>query len=618
MSKNIKYLSMFFGALFLFAIKVNAAPSITSVEHKEKDLYYVKANANGSTIKRYIVGTSLKSAISFNTSYDETYITVPNGTFYIWVESTSGETSSPYTIYVTDSCSNTTAYNKTDTGSYERCFYRYSNGTEKVASEATAASCATGYNMDAAYTTISQNDCGNKNPGNYGLSYRFCKKTYDYKCVKVETSSSSGNGTNTDNSQASTANAKLSSLSISTGSLTPNFSPSTFSYAATTDQSAVTINATLANSTASFVNGYGPRTINLNYGTNTIEIRTQDGNTTNTYTIKIKRSDSRSSENTLSSLTISKGSLDPVFSSLTTSYTVMVDSDVDKVDIGATLSNSSSSFVENYGPRTVELNYGYTRAAIKVKSESGSVRTYSILFGRNGEGVSLEKNNKALLESLELSSGTLDFDSNTFDYNVSVTYDVTNINVEAKAMDESDEVVVTGGENLEADKLNEINVIVTSSDGKYTNTYTIYVIRKNEDLGVSNNSLLSNLSVEGYKIKFDAKVTDYTVKIKEDVSSLNITATPADDRATVTVEGNENLTNGSEIKIRVKAEDGSYTDYFIEVKRVGQGGNVFLTVIVVILIILVLAYLVLRAMGYKIYFNIGAVKDKIVGIFKRK
>ena len=50
---------------------------------------------------------------------------------------------------------------------------------------------------------------------------------------------------------------------------------------------------------------------------------------------------------------------------------------------------------------------------------------------------------------------------------------------------------------------------------------------------------------------------------------------------------------------------------------VGKGGNVFLTIIVVILIILALAYLVLRAMGYKIYLNFDAVKDKVKGIFKR-
>ena len=616
MNKKCRVLIMFIQiiGMFIFGSKVLAtAPEIDSVEHKDADLYSVKAKSNGSTIRRYIVGTSKTAAISFITSSTETYITVPNGTFYIWVENTSGETSTkPYLIHVTDSCSNTTAVDKTDTGHYERCFERYADGTEKATTTASGATCATGYNMDAAYSTISYNDCGNKRPSAAGLQFRYCTKRYAYKCTKI----GSGNASTGGNSQS--GNAKLSSLTISTGSLTPNFSASTYTYSATTSESTVTINATLASNSASFVNGYGPRTVNLNYGTNNIQIRTQDGNSTNTYTIKIKRSDGRSSANTLSSLSVSSGTLEPNFSALTNSYNVKVGSDVESVDIAATLADSGSSFVEGYGPRSVKINAGYTRAAVKVKAASGSVRTYTILFGKDGGDVELTKSDKATLESLELSSGTIDFDSMTFDYNISVPHDVTNIEVRAKAKNEKDNVVVTGGDNLQEDNLNEITVSVTSEDGEVTNTYTIYVTRKEEDLPISNNSLLSNLEIEGYKIKFDAKKNDYSINIKEGITQLVINATAADEKSTITIEGNENLTNGSKIKIRVTAEDGTYTDYFVEVKVVGKGGNVILTIFVIILIILVLAYLVLRAMGYKIYFNLDGIKDLISNLRKKK
>ena len=165
-----------------------------------------------------------------------------------------------------------------------------------------------------------------------------------------------------------------------------------------------------------------------------------------------------------------------------------------------------------------------------------------------------------------------------------------------------------------------------------TNVYTVYVTRKEEDLPISNNSLLSNLEIEGYKIKFDAKKTDYSINIKEGVSQLNINAVPSDEKSTITIEGNDNLTNGSKVKIRVTAEDGSFTDYFVEVKVVGKGGNVILTIFVILLIIeapsdklfevilliiAVLAYLVLRAMGYKIYFNLDGIKN-FISNFKKK
>ena len=607
-----------FIAMSMPSIVSAAKPSLTKVESKGDDLYYVEANANGGTISAYVVGETQSNALSFNTSATATYITVPNGTYKVWVKNTAGEYSDPTMIVVTTSCNNTAAFNKTDTGTYERCYERYSDGTEKPAITAGGASCAPGYNLATAYSTTSYSDCGNKkNPSTVGLPFRFCKKVFDYKCVKVS-SSSSGSGSSS--SSAATGNARLSSLSISTGSLTPNFSGSTYVYSATTSESSVTISATLANSSASFENGYGPRTVKLNYGTNNILIKTKDGATTATYTIKIKRADGRSSTNTLSNLTVSTGELSPAFSSLTNNYEVQLDSNVENVDIGASLTDSKSSFVEGFGPRNVKINDGFTRATVKVKSESGSVRTYTITFGKDGvsSGNEGSTNGKALLKSLELSEGTIDFNSTTFDYNISVPYDVTNIAVSAIAENEKDGVVVTGGENLEANALNEITIVVTSADGTASNTYTVYVIRKEEDLTVSTNSLLKDLIINGYKIKFDAGTTEYSINLKDGESALDITAVPSDDKSTITIDGNEKLQHGSQVKIRVTAEDGTFTDYIINIKNVGKGGNVFLTIIVILLIVVALAYLVLRAMGYKIYLNFGAAKDKVTSLFNRR
>lgn len=619
MNKKIKLLIFTIQLLVVMLLgnKVLAAPSVTDIRYVENDLYYVTANANGGTIKKFVVGKSVNNAISFNTSSTSTYITVPNGEWNVWVVNTSDEYSAPKSFSVTRSCKNTTAEGKTDTGSYERCYERYANGTEKATTTASGATCAVGYNMDAAYSTIYYNDCGNKNISNTGLPYRYCSKKYNYKCIKA----SSGNASSSSKSgTSSTGNAKLSSLSISTGSLSPNFSSSTYSYSATTSASSVTVSATLASGSASFISGYGPREVALNYGTNTIQIKTQDGNTTNSYTIRIKRSDGRSSTNTLSSLSVSNGELQPSFTPLTNSYTVQVADGTESVEISAALSDASSSFVEGYGPRTVKLDSGLTRAAIKVKSQSGNVRTYTLTIGTSG-GIENggANSDKALLESLELSAGTIDFDSHTFDYNISVPNDVTNISVRAKKLNSNDkDPIVAGGDNLEEDKLNEITVSVTSEDGEVTNVYTIYVTRKEEDLPISNNSLLSSLDIENYKIKFDAKKTEYSINIKEGVKELNINAVPSDEKSTLSIEGNENLTNGSKVKIRVTAEDGSFTDYTIEVKVVGKGGNVILTILVIILIIAVLAYLVLRAMGYKIYFNVDGIKQFIANLRRKK
>ena len=625
MNKKLKFLVMFIQAigLFMFSSHVMAtAPAVINVRRIESDLYYVTATANGGTMKKFVVGSTVNNAIVFKTASEGTYITVPNGEFNVWAVNTADEYSAAYKITVSGSCKNTTAENKTGTGSYERCYEKYANGVERATTTASGATCATGYNMDAAYSTIYYNDCGNKNVTNTGLPYRYCSKKYNYKCIKTTNGNASSSRSSKSGSSAASGNAKLSSLSISTGSLSPNFSSSTYTYSATTSAASVDVKATLASGSASFMSGYGPRTVNLNYGSNSILIKTQDGNTINTYTIRIKRTDGRSSVNTLSSLSVSNGSLEPNFSSLTNTYNVKIGNDVNSVDISANLSDASSSYVDGFGPRTVATTSSLTRAAIKVKSQSGNVRTYTLVIGKEGgtEGGSesgTQSTDKAILESLELSAGIIDFDSYSFDYNISVPNDVNNISVKAKAKNSRDKVEVAGGDNLEADKLNEITITVTAEDESLTNVYTVYVTRKEEDLPISNNSLLSNLEIEGYKIKFDAKKTDYSINIKEGVSQLNINAVPSDEKSTITIEGNDNLTNGSKVKIRVTAEDGSFTDYFVEVKVVGKGGNVILTIFVILLIIAVLAYLVLRAMGYKIYFNLDGIKN-FISNFKKK
>ena len=594
-----------------------AAPNQITVTHHESDLYSVNANPNGGTIAAYLVGKTKSSVDSYPTSATSVYITLPNGTYYLWVKNTAGEYSEPVTLNVTQSCDDTVLTNVTGQGKYTRCYRRYIDGREVQARSVAEVTCAPGYNMTSASSGLVGNDCSNKNVSITGLNFRYCKKTYAYNCIKSSGGTSGGSGGGSTTTQ--TGNAKLSSLAISTGSLTPNFTSNVYQYTATTSESSVRVDASLMSSSAKFVTGYGPRTVNLKYGTNNIQIKATDGDTPSTYTIKIVRTDGRSSANTLSSLSVSSGTLSPAFNEYTTSYTVDVADDVENVDISATLKDGKSSFVENAGPRSVFVGTGTNRYTIKVKSESGNVRTYTIVFNKGGSSTSSTPVNtyNPLLSSLEVSEGKIEFDQNTFDYNLSVPYDVTNIAVKAIAQNPEDDVVVTGGDNLLSDELNEISIVVTSKDKTVSNTYTIYVTRKEEDLPISSNSLLQDLQIDGYKIKFDAKTNDYIITLAEGDTQLKITAVPSDSASIITIEGNENLTTGSQVKIRVTAEDGSYTDYFVKIKGVGRKGNVVLTVIVVILIIIVIAYLVLRAMGYKIYFNMDAAKEKVNKFIKR-
>lgn len=632
--------------LFLLCVEVEAAkgPTINSVENKDNDLIYVQATKGDFNISYYLMGTSISNAIKYVSSSTNAYLSMPNGTYTIWAVDTNGNTSAGYTITKDDgSCNMDGLSNVTGSGTIDMCGIMSSTGLYSNLTEGkTLVTCAPGYYLHTIQTEPISTTCrlSSLDFTPYGLQKRLCKNTYNYRCEK-----------NTGNIVLN-ASSYLNSLSLSRGSISPAFDKTKFDYTATVSSSTsvVTVYASLLDSDASFVDGYEPRTVNLNYGENTIQIKVKgfalQEATESTYTIKITRTKSsgtggatvsKSSVNTLSNITLSNGTLSPKFNSNTNVYNVEVENDVDVLTVGATLTDNKSSFVNSYGPRNVHLNEGENNVYLKVKSEAGSVRVYRLIITRKkANNVEPEPTptptpdptpaptpevSKALLSSLKLSEGKIDFESNVFDYNVTVGYDVTNVVATVELENDTDTVDIKGGESLEVGA-NELTITVTSSDGSVSNVYTIYIIKKEADTDISGNSLLKSLVINGHAINFDPNVNEYNITIKKNETDVGIECVPDDSNASVTIEGNANLTTGSQIKIRVTAENGNYTDYLINVTGYQKKSNIIGTIFIVLLVILAIAYAILRALGYKIYFNLQGIKNFFSnlfnGIFTRK
>lgn len=96
---------------------------------------------------------------------------------------------------------------------------------------------------------------------------------------------------------------------------------------------------------------------------------------------------------------------------------------------------------------------------------------------------------------------------------------------------------------------------------------------KPEEEEKSSNTMLSalTLDVEGISPEFNKDTDAYTLQVGSDVEAIQITATPEDEKATVQVQGNENLQEGENtVTITVTAEDGTTKVYTITVNK----GNV--------------------------------------------
>lgn len=341
-----------------------------------------------------------------------------------------------------------------------------------------------------------------------------------------------------------------------------DFQPLSTAYELTVDSPTITLYATLTSSDASYVEGYEPRTVNLEYGENTVLIKIKNNKgKERTYTFIITRKDTRENNNLLSSVSLSKGKIN--FDSYNSDYTVVVPKNTKTVSINGTLASSKSSFVEGYEPRTVNLDNDVTSAVIKTVSESGSVRSYVFTFEKRGENEKNEVKNSVYLSSLSIPGTELSFDKETTSYQVSVEYEVDYLRLYALPESENASVEISNTNGL---KVGPNLIQVTVKNNGKQKIYTIYVNRKEDGLNVSGDTNLGSLTIKDYPIEFNKEVLDYTVKIKRE-KTLMIAATPESNRSEVYMYGNNDLTRFSTVRVKVIAENGETKVYSIDIQK---------------------------------------------------
>ncbi len=287
----------------------------------------------------------------------------------------------------------------------------------------------------------------------------------------------------------------------------------------------------------------------LNYGTNKFEIRVKDGDI---YKINITREDNRSSDNSLKSLTV--GSNQVVLGS-ENEYNVSVDSTLKSVEVKAVKNNEKATFVDGYGERTgknaVTLSGEKTSIEIKVKAENEDVRTYKINITKKDY-----KSSDNSLKSLTIDNIKFNFKSNVFEYNLTVSYDISKIKItptlnDAKAkLDYQEEVILKTGANL-------VEINVEAEDGSKV-VYKLNITREEEI------PIISNITIKDQDFTFDPKKYDYQIKTEEETIDFNITL--SSESATYDIKDNLDLENGSIITIEAKDGEKSVNYKFKIIK----------------------------------------------------
>lgn len=195
---------------------------------------------------------------------------------------------------------------------------------------------------------------------------------------------------------------------------------------------------------------------------------------------------------------------------------------------------------------------------------------------------------KSLSSNNYLSTITVDgeeienFSKNTSKYFVKVENDVSTISIEAEAEDEKAKVEIDGPDTLKIGD-NEYTISVTSENDT-TKFYKVIVTRKEED--ESSNTDIDNIKVKGYNLNFDKNSKTFYLSINKNTTKLNIEVTLDDDKSNYEIKGNENLKDGSIVKIIVTAEDGSTDTYRIIIQKDSKS-NVPLIIILISSIIII-------------------------------
>jgi sugar lactone lactonase YvrE len=359
-----------------------------------------------------------------------------------------------------------------------------------------------------------------------------------------------------------TVNAILANLTISAGTLNPAFASGTTSYAVAVSNSttSITITPTTSDPAATvmvdgttLLSGSASASLPLNVGPNTITIvvTASDGTTTLAYTVIVTRAPS--SNASLANLSVSPGTLSPVFAAGTTAYTAQVSNATTSITITPTASDATATLKVNgttvssgSASASLPLLVGSNTITVIVTAQDAvTTQTYTIIINR-------AESSNANLDALAISSGTLTpvFAATTTSYSALVDNAVSSVTITPTVSDVNATLTVNGVLAVSGSATapipvsvgnNNITIVVTAQDGITTETYTLDIHR----LASSNVSLADITTSSGtLSPVFSPTTGTYTDAVPNTTASIRITPTLSNPADTVTVN-NVKVISGS-------------------------------------------------------------------------
>ena len=261
------------------------------------------------------------------------------------------------------------------------------------------------------------------------------------------------------------------------------------------------------------------------------------------------------------------------------SYICPYDTKVITLDV---VPNDSRNKVVKQDKYDFDLEDSSTSVDFTIKPTDGESITYRVVVTRDAKP-------DTTLKSLTINGKEIKLDEKEFNYELTVDYSINEPDIKAVPSNKDAKVNVVSDNFIVGE--NEVKITVTSEKTK--SEYIIKVTREdNIDKSVAN---LKELTVSEYKkLDFEENVLDYTLKFSSIPEKLTIKATPKDENGIVEIVGNENLTDGSKVIVKVKLEN-IVREYTLQIKEASSMSDnktvilfsiIGLSIVIIVMIIL--------------------------------
>lgn len=228
-----------------------------------------------------------------------------------------------------------------------------------------------------------------------------------------------------------------------------------------------------------------------------------------------------------------------------------------------------------YTTKPVQTTTKKAETTAKTTTTTKEVTTSEQVVTTTTKAPSLENANLKILKIYSSTKQLLElnpeFSPSVYDYTVLVPDNINKISVSTIADDPNSIVSVDNGGSIELleGQENIVNIIVTAENGTQ-NFYKVKVLK---------NALDSTTLLKSIMIDEDEEFTlikdkyQYDVYVNKDVERLTISYEKLSEDSVVIISGNDELEEGSKVKILITASNGDKREYVLNIIKSGRAQN---------------------------------------------